>query len=391
MHKIGLLLILFSSVFSAYAQESGLILIDVDNHQPFYLRMGEKTYPSSNIGHLTISNLKDSVYLVTIGFPGTQYSEEQFNIKISKKDQGFQLKLIDGKQWVLYNWQTHENSAPLNSGTSAGLSGLARGVKMDDPFSRLMAAVVNDSLVLYNNFIQELQADSAAGKSSPPGSAEKLSDSAVNKLNPPVQSANVQPPPEKKPAKSKAAKSLKAGTVVMLAKQNSETAMNLVYVSYNKKGIPDTVSIQIPFDSAARQAAGAIPVPENKAEMKDNRPDTLIAITTHPAQKKKMPNTNCKKAATDHEVDQLRVKMMNEYMEDHRMDLVKKFFQGRCMTVRQVKSLSELFSGDKGRYYFFETAYTSVFDPENYSQLLDVLADKDYRDQFSAHFMGQKN
>ena len=393
MVKIGLVSILFFSVISTYAQESGLILIDADNQQAFFVRMGDKMYPSSNIGHLTISNLKDSIYLITIGFPGTQYSEEQFNVKVSKKDQGFQLKLVDGKEWVLYNWQTKENSLPIRSVSSPGTERLTRGVRMDDPFSRLMAAVVNDTLVLYNNFTQDLQADSAVLNSPDKKPSEKPKDSAAALLNPAMDQAKVQPASEKKPAKVKTSKNLRAGSAIMLGMQSSESAMQLVYVSYSKKGIADTVTIEIPLDSAAQHVAAASPAPENnKVILKQNTADSAV-VMVDPATvpKKKLPNTNCKKAATDHDVDQLRVKMMNEYMEDHRLDVVKKFFQSRCMTVKQVKSLAELFSSDKGRYYFFETAYQSVFDPENYSQLAETLVDNNYKDQFNTHFLGQKN
>jgi Domain of unknown function (DUF4476) len=388
MAKTGLALILFFSVFSTYSQESGLILIDADNQQPFIVRMGEKTYPSSNIGHITISNLRDSTYLVIIGFPGTQYPEEQFNIKVSKKDQGFQLKLIDGKQWILYNWQTRENNLPLNSSGAAGISSLKKGIRMDDAFSKLMAAVVNDSLVLYNNFIEDSTQDTLklnTVANSPPG--EKLKDS-INLIPAPDTARKMA---GKKNVKPKTAKNLKAGSVVMLTTQNSGAAIQLVYISYSKKGIPDTVNIEIPFDSVGQLTNVAAPVPGAKTEPKENRPDTTGAMALAAQPERKLPNTNCKKAASDHEVDQLRVKMMNEYIEDHRIDVVKKFFKTRCMTVTQVKSLAELFQGDKGRYYFFETAYSSVFDPENYAQLLDTMLDKEYRDQFSIHFLGQKN
>jgi hypothetical protein len=391
MLKIGLALILLFSVFSTYSQESGLILIDADNQQPFFVRMGEKTYPSSNIGHLTISNLKDSTYFITIGFPGTQYAEQQYNVRVSKKDQGFQLKLVDGKQWVLYNWQTRENSLPLGAPAASGMASLTKGVRMDDAFSKLMAAVVNDTLVLYNSFIEDAKLDSTkAGASGSVAPAEKLKDSAVTKINstPDTAKSVVQ----KKTVKPRNAKNLKAGSAVLLTKRNSRTSVKLVYVSYSRKGIRDTVKIEIPFDSVNELEHGVVPAPnveDSITELKKNRPDSIVA--TSPQVKTKLQNTNCKKAATDHEVDQLRIKMMNEYMEDRRIEVVKKFFQTRCMTVRQVKSLTELFQGDKGRYYFYETAYPSVFDPENYNQLLDTLLDKNYKDQFSIHFLGQKN
>ncbi|HMH33797.1 MAG TPA: hypothetical protein VK543_12245, partial [Puia sp.] len=79
MAKTGFVVILFLMVCKSYAQQDCLILIDADNDQPFYARLDGKTYPSSNAGHLIISRLKDSVYRLTIGFPGNQYPEHLFS------------------------------------------------------------------------------------------------------------------------------------------------------------------------------------------------------------------------------------------------------------------------------------------------------------------------
>lgn len=157
MLKIGFASILFFFTYKSYSQQQGyLILIDAENGRPFHARIGDKVFSSSDAGHLIIPNLKDSTYILSIGFPGNQYPEQRFAVRTDKKDQGFQLRNRQ-EEWVLYNWQTSESQKPLkNDGTGIFV---AKGVKKDDSFSRLMAAVVNDTAVLYNTYIEERPAD----------------------------------------------------------------------------------------------------------------------------------------------------------------------------------------------------------------------------------------
>ena len=72
---------------------------------------------------------------------------------IHQKDLGFQLK-GDDSTWVLYNWQTQETIRPVNERDSSRI--LDQGVSRDDGFSRLMAAVVNDTSVMYNTYTGHL-------------------------------------------------------------------------------------------------------------------------------------------------------------------------------------------------------------------------------------------
>ena len=155
MRKIGLLITLLFVVCKGFAQQDCVVLIDADKYQPFYARIGDRTYPSSAAGHLTISHLKDSTYQVHIGFPQGGIPENRFLIRVNKKDQGFQLRYLNEKGWALYNWQTSELKMPMDRDTKQASMLLDNGVKRDDAFSRLMAGVVNDTAVLYNTYVEE--------------------------------------------------------------------------------------------------------------------------------------------------------------------------------------------------------------------------------------------
>jgi hypothetical protein len=145
---MGLLLTCFS--FAVRAQQPGyLILMDAENRQSFAVRVGDQSYFSSGHGHLVLSQLKDSTYKLGFRFPKKNIAEQVFTVAIHKKDLGFQLKGSD-TSLVLFNWQTKETIRPAYGKDSTRL--LDQGVKRDDAFSRLMAAVVNDTAVMYNTY-----------------------------------------------------------------------------------------------------------------------------------------------------------------------------------------------------------------------------------------------
>ncbi len=388
MAKICLALILFFTTLNAYSQQDGLVLIDADDHQPFFLRMGDKTYQSSPVGHLTISNLKDSTYIITIGFPKDRFPECQFSVRVTRKDQGFHLKQTQGKGQELYNWQTQESILPIQSKSGAGNRILATGIRMDDAFSRLMAAVVNDTLVMYNTYIVDQVADSSKSILVPAnGSVPKKSDTVSDSSR--KKTAAINPTGEgSKSIGKKPTKGAKTQAAVMLAQQSLADTYQLTYISYTKKGRADTVRIEIPLETEknSTRAEPSSITDEALANKQELLKDSGIIIPAPPETKKKTTNTNCRKIASDHDIDALRVRMMNEYMEDHRIDVAEKFFSTKCVSVNQVKALAELFSGDKSRFQFYVAAYPFVSDLENFGELSASLLEKSYKDQFNAQF-----
>jgi hypothetical protein len=170
MQKPGLfgmngVLVLFLSFLSvaARAQQTGsLILIDAENKQAFTVRIGDQLYASSGHGHLVLSHLRDSSYRLNLRFPKKYLAEQVFPVTIHQKDLGFQLRGNDST-WVLYNWQTKETIRPVNEKDSSRI--LDQGVRREDGFSKLMAAVVNDTSVMYNTYMGNgFHADSPAVK-----------------------------------------------------------------------------------------------------------------------------------------------------------------------------------------------------------------------------------
>lgn len=156
MSKIVLTIVFILMAGRNYAQQDYFVLIQADDNQPFYARMGgdNKIISSSGQGHLILSQLKEGSYIITIGFPKKLFPELQFSFTINKKDLELQLKDLGEKGWGLFNLQTLELKMPDEKKGDESRSHL-EGVKKDDAFSRLMAGVVSDTAVMYNTYAME--------------------------------------------------------------------------------------------------------------------------------------------------------------------------------------------------------------------------------------------
>lgn len=170
MSKLGLVIVLILMAGKDYAQDH-FVLIQADNRQPFYVRLNSQLYSSSEGGHLILAQLKDSPYIIAIGFPGQVFPEQRFSFNIDQKDRDFRLKSTDGngKGWGLYDEGGQELQMP--DAPAGGASGKSRlpGIKKDDAFSRLMAEVVHDTAVMYNTYAMEamLSDSTSAVKNTP--------------------------------------------------------------------------------------------------------------------------------------------------------------------------------------------------------------------------------
>lgn len=129
----GLALSVFFLVLTlkGFTQRNYFIYIQADNKQPFYLVMNQKKLNSSPIGYLIVPKLAPDEYKVQLGFPDNQAPEQDFVIKVDKKDAGYALKKFDNG-WGLFNFQTMDvimgvpreaAATPPPATTSAELAG----------------------------------------------------------------------------------------------------------------------------------------------------------------------------------------------------------------------------------------------------------------------------
>lgn len=152
--KAFLLIISMGWFMQGWAQQDYFVFMQSENRQPFYVRIGEKNYSSSSTGHLILSKLKDSAYVLTIGFPQNQFPEQEFTVRVSRRDRGFELKNLGEKGWALFDWQTMELISPAKPTGSGGGAAYSM-VKKNDSFAKLMSSVVNDTAVMYMVVMEE--------------------------------------------------------------------------------------------------------------------------------------------------------------------------------------------------------------------------------------------
>lgn len=259
----------------SHAQQDYFVLLQADNSQPFYVKMGTKSFSSTAKGRLILSQLKEGALSFTIGFPRQLFPEQQWTINIDK-DQEFQLKDLGEKGWGLFNPQTLELKAPDKK--EGAQETKSEGIRKDDAFSRLMAGVVSDTAVMYNTYaMEEVLKDSpmavapvkkdtvarasidsvvaATQKTTANNEPATVTDSTLKSGKPVTATTNkggkhpgsqtVDPsPPTGNPTVAEA-----KGTVVKLSQRQTAKGLRLAYADRPKGKKADTIVVIIPMDT----------------------------------------------------------------------------------------------------------------------------------------------
>ncbi len=402
MSKIVFLVLFLVLAVIGYSQQDYFVLIQSDNNQPFYARVNDQTYNSSEIGHLIIPRLKDSVYAITIGFPKDLFPQQKFTVVINEKEQAFLLKNLGDKGWALYNSQTPGPMQAHKADTVVPKTVSASGTKKDDAFSLLMAGVVNDTAILYNTYVDVAPVKDTVKTEPVKKPVVKIESPVVVVVEKQLQADTLQkriagtPPTEKK---KEAAQIPEQGpSVRKIAELMTDSVLELLYVAISKDGKRDTVGAAIFLDkvkNAGKETAKDTATAVAKKKGKAGPPSTAQPVKDSVVRQKqtvekKTPsatvpgNSNCKNIATDYDVDKLRVKILAVDNDDDKMLVARKFLRAKCFTTKQVKALSEVFPTDEGRYKLFDTAYPLVMDPDNFPPLADLLTGQYYINRFKA-------
>jgi hypothetical protein len=180
MRTVLAIIIYLVSAAQVAAQDGYFLCIQTEDQQPFYLRMSNKTWSSSSVGNLVVHGLGDSTYQVSIGWPRNKYPEQNFLVTFNRKDLGYTLKGTD-QGWALINWTNGERLLPRSGQTGEAIWYGDR--KAENAFTNLMAAVVNDSAVLYVASVKELPGKQQVFANANPAPASSgsqvIKDSAV--------------------------------------------------------------------------------------------------------------------------------------------------------------------------------------------------------------------
>lgn len=420
--KRFIIIILFSaSALFAKAQQIHFIYLQTENGQPFYVKLNNKVVSSSSAGYLILPKLIDGDYQLSIGFPRKEFPEENFQISVANKNEGFLLKNFGEKGWGLFNMQSFDVVMGNNTNTAEPV---AKNLQ-NDPFSKMLANVVKDSSILQKNEpVKEVP--------------------VVAKVDSTVAVAEKKEPPLFSPATK------------FLSKKNND-GMEMIYIDTNQSR-NDTIRIFIPAekpiiktnvdtevvqnekpspsfkDTALVNVANAVkkanadtdtsttPAPVfleniNSIKNKDsavtektnevkhdevkqpelNGQDSVMRTENKPDDTQKdnivvLPkvvksstiNSDCKAFAADEDFLKLRKKMASENSDDNMIKIAKKVFHSKCFSTEQIKNLSFLFLTNEGKYRFFDLAYAFASDSDQYYTLQSQLTDNYYINRFKA-------
>lgn len=394
----GVMALMLTCLYAAAgAQPPGyLILIDAENKQPFTVRVGDQLFSSSTHGHLVLTQLKDSAYKLNVRFSRMGNTESVFPVKVHRKDLGFQIKGGD-TTWVLYNWQTKETIRSIYERDSSRI--LDQGIKREDGFSRLMAAVVNDSSVMYNTYSGELfRKDSFQAKSIKPKvknvkdsiSLAKKAKVAVDSVSTAKLPASIvapagNPPPttSSQPAfaEASAGKPPVASRVKKLREVSLKISRKMVFLDYGGDGGVDTITLFVYFETAdlANQKT-AVPVPEIKKSLKPDSAETSTLSGKNKIEPKLNPS--CGQLASDGDQEAVRSEILKSNTENEKIALASGAFALKCFYVSQIRILAGLFVSDKARYKLMDAAHLHIADPENFRSLADMYQDKNFQRKF---------
>jgi hypothetical protein len=138
--SLSLFIFLLLVGFASEAQRTFFIYLQSEAGQPFYVKMGEQVYSSTGSGYLILPQMKDSTYVLNLGFARSTKPESVFQVGVNGKDRGFLLKELQGTL-QLFDLQTMSLQKPVEQASRGGTSYRVR----DNAFTRLLSQASNDS------------------------------------------------------------------------------------------------------------------------------------------------------------------------------------------------------------------------------------------------------
>ncbi len=422
MKKTVFLSVLLWCSLSLFSQQSYYLFIQSDKNVPFYIRTNDTIFSSSSFGHLVISGLKDSTYTLFIGMAGNQNKESVFPVKIAGKDRGFDFKNLPADGWILFDWQSMEIIKSRNAGNPGGSS--HSDPPRTDPFSKLMAGVVNDSSVLYKTVFR------TAKETVPPAvktetvkaeaertAAQTISQEEVKRTDSITLASTpdnnttareIENKPESASINQREAiagstqnaipdsgraqvNDLVSNPELRLAyERRTEDNIERLYLDKSAGGM-DSISILIPLakdevmQPDLKQAVNGNVQAENSNPL-SGREAVLPAVIESDSVAQSsgiiMINSDCRNFATESDLDKLRVAILKSDKLEDKIIAAKKTFRNMCFTTRQIAALTELFATDEGRFLLFEAAYPFVSDSGNFRTLSTHLNDSFYITRF---------
>lgn len=403
---------------ATFSQKEYFVYFQSEAEQPFFIKIGEKTYSSTQAGYLILSQLKDSSYSVKVGFPQNKWPDQQFSIAIKSKDRGYLLKHFGEKGWGLFDLQ----SMSIQMAAENNAKTVKRELKEVSAFTEILSRAANDPSLREAPVFAVAKVDQKQENISPalvkqethavktstvepkstvstqekkdtvrslattpksdmgterPDSSIKLSTATTN---PPV--AKTEPVKEetlpaakdsqvlivKEEPKTAPADYYKKTIVTKKSESSTSGGFGVTFIDHHANGQKDTIQIFIPDTK--------MPYVNEKGQQVDSREfldftgEENKAIVSKAAAK-----NNCSSVGSQNDFLKLRKKMAGQKTEDAMIEEAKKGFKLKCYTTEHIKNLGNLFLNEAGKFQFYEAVYPYSSDRDNFAVLQTELKD----------------
>lgn len=446
MRNLFLIIAFVACSVYASAQKVYFIYLQSDNSSPFYIKMNDKIYSSATSGYLILSDLADSTYNFSIGFPSSQ-SESRFIVQLAGKDRGFLIKNFDSGLG-LFDLQNLTITYPQKEDAPKNIA----YIKRNDDFSSLLSKAARDTTLLYA--VVRLKEDDASVKKEEPKNytdqatiVEDSSETAKPQTDLALESKKTDPDslsvePLKPEIKKEETANLTTGnsedfkkdTVAFKEKMkdsdpladttanNNEVATEMKSDTVSSSPVGETTvfkksQVKKHSESSTSEGFGLVfydsydggqdtirlLIPNPPIRFKEttdsdtsSQQDSFIHVdelkrdTVQQAPLTVEKSTNvpvkakCKSEASDKDFFKLRKDMAAENTDEAMVAEAKKFFRNKCFSTNQIKNLSALFLTSAGKYLFFDAAYLHVSDQQNFPSLESEIKDDYYLKRFKA-------
>ena len=344
------------------------IFIEADGQQPFYLKQGNTTKSSSAAGFLIIPKITASEMEFSIGFPKNIYPEVSFYISGTDRDRGFQLKMMEGQGWSLFDRTSLE---VIKGGVpKASPIELQLPKKEEGSFAKLLATATDDQSLL-----ERMPKKDSIKKASPGKSITKAEVTAV------ATKSGLKDSLEKK-------EKVILPEMSLSAQMENADVKRLVYVEKTVKGGSDTINVEIekkktvelteplatPKDStlipsSPKTIASPSGSSDSIAQLNKPRADTDSSKANIQVSKAS-PIIVCDRPIADYkDIRALQKKLLGISSEDEQRNYAVKAFGQKCYNTKQALEIGWFFLEETSRLQLFKALKPLIADKASFGNL----------------------
>jgi hypothetical protein len=304
----------------------------------------------------------------TIGFPKNIHPEVSFYINGTDRDRGFQLKLMEGQGWSLFD----RTSLELIKGESPKAAPIEMNLtqKEDGSFAKLLATATDDKSLLEKMPRKDSVAKDAAPKAITKAGLNAIGTKSGLKDSLGKKDKVILPP------------------ISIVAQMEDADVKRLVFVEKRIKGRPDTIIVEIEKSSTVKETEPI--TPPQDARLAANPPKVISADTVKAdvnaevskptpeadgskadAQVPKVSPINvCDRPIADYkDIRTLQKKLLGIASIDEQRNYAVKAFGQKCFNTKQALEVGWLFVDETSRLQLFRALKPLLSDKASFGNL----------------------